>query len=747
MKRIFTFSLVLPLLFSLETMAGGQPTESTKDKRGKVWIFRDGAGNPLSFATGIVYVRMVGLNKRQRATSFVLDEQGKCRWFYTSDKRATYYIELSHPDYGFFKFRAPMHYKVKPWDAYEEYEYFIPCVPEDTEAYQRSIRGFIIDDANNPIEGATVECNFLYTSDRHLVRARGRPGVMGCLRKVNTDENGWFCMYLPTDKYDKGRLIPKNASYSVRIEAPRGFGLVPFVGEVINSAEQIIKMDEYGYFHTFIFEDEKGIVTDPDKLNKTHIEISSPEKGEVDYDYVELKNGGYFPLGRYRAWTNYGVKYKPIEVTKDSPEQLVFSLPASITYTGRVVHGITGAPMEGAFVIALTGYPIAGYGGNNLSHITDEQWDMLYILEESFFIEDKVLTEMRIPGGFAKNPGRESDEDEYLKIFEPLANIFHFEKGARTDKNGKFRISFLPGEVFNSFVAFAKDYLAVERLKYGLEANPNRVAEVPTMPLYPAATVKARILIKRKDPWVRAFWVIDTDNLPLWAKEPVEEESDEIGIWSDETYVKDLNSFFSKVSTEVDLNDNTSWMGGVFEDTEDDPNMFTSFYEICEGTFWHFRWNRSLIGNKTHFFQVPANLQLNFMFCAERNLDSKWIAFTFPQTINLRQGEMLDLGVGEIQLAPQVFVKVVDSNGIPVRGIPVQHWLKGYGVLLTKSTDENGIVSFYGRCNQEAKFIVCSEGAGPKLKEELPYEIRSEEDMNSEFILSVPDELIDTFFK
>ena len=747
MKRIFTVSLVLFLLFSLGTFAGGQSTESTKDKRGKVWYFRDGAGNPLSFATGVVYVRRVGSNERRRGTSFVLDEQGKCRWFYTSGKRATYYIELSHPAYGVYKFRAPMHYKVKPWDAYEEYEYFVPYVPEGTEAYQRSIRGFVVDDANNPIEGATVECNFLYISDRQLVRARGRPGVMGCLREVHTDENGWFCMYLPTDRYDKGRLIPLNSNYHVQIEAPREYGLIPFVGEVTNNSEQIIKMDEYGYFHTFAFEDEKGLVTDPDKLMKTHLKLYPLDKEKLDYDYMELKDGGYFPLGTYRIWTNYGARYEPVEVTKDSPERLVFRLPTGVTYTGRVVHGITGAPMEGAFVIALTGYPIAGYGGNNLSHITGEQWKMLYELEDSFFIEDKVLTEMRIPGGFAKAPGRKPEEDKYLKVFEPLANIFHFEKGARTDRNGKFRISFVPGEIFNSFVAFEKDYLVVERLRNGLEADPNRIAEVPTMPLYPAATIKARILIKRKDPWVRPFWVIDTNSLPNWAKEPFEEESDGIGMWSDETYVKDSNSFFARVKAEIDMNDNTNWMDGAFEEPEDNPNEFPSFYEIYRGSFWHFRWCRPSIGNKTHFFQVPANLSLNLKFCAERNLDLKWAAFTFPQTINLKQGETLDLGVGEIKLAPQVFVKVVDSRGEPVRNVPVQHWFEGYGVLLTKSTDENGVVSFYGRYNQKTKFIICSEGVGPKLKEELPYEIMGEDDTDREFILSIPDELIRHFEK
>lgn len=390
----------------------------------KIWTFRDGTGDAISFANGEIFVINYYLDRVEPspATSFTLNELGQCRWFYSNDSKNLYfYMIISHPDYGSHRFDVPEGHTINPWSAYEQYEYCLPIVPEASEAFERSVWGVVVDDANNPVIGASIKCWLLYINERIVESSKG-----WC--EVFTDENGRFSLYLPTKDFGKTRLIPPNTQYDVTIKAPKELGLIPFVGRITNVTEHIIKLDRAGYFHNFVFEDENGVVTDPKKLKRTHLEIYSPDKRRLDYNYGDFNDGGYFPLGTYRVQTNYGAKYEPLEVTEESPEELVFRVPRGIIYRGRVVHGITGEPMKGAFVIGVD----SRGAGSNFSYLTREHWERLKELGNNFTIDKKKLREMAMREMIRSKSYKDGglvypDESDYPKedmALKPLAGIY-----------------------------------------------------------------------------------------------------------------------------------------------------------------------------------------------------------------------------------------------------------------------------------------------------------------------------------
>ena len=97
-----------------------------------------------------------------------------------------------------------------------------------------------------------------------------------------------------------------------------------------------------------------------------------------------------------------------------------------------------------------------------------------------------------------------------------------------------------------------------------------------------------------------------------------------------------------------------------------------------------------------------------------------------------------------------VYVKIVNSTGEPVEGVPVRK-LVGNAGSVAHNTDENGLVMFHLPTYSQGKFYVShyeqADEGGIHLKEELPYQIKGEEDNNSEFVLELSDEILYYLFK
>jgi len=401
---------------------------------------------------------------------YMLDEQGSLPVPCTRGSLNWFEFIVSHPDYG------------TAWVGYRVHESVriisLPLVRRDSVAGQRAIWGTIVDPQGNPVAGAIVECSSVRTLGEGLI------GAMNGSCKVVSDANGFFTFYMPNRKRrdDRGLLIPPKSRYHVKIEAPKELELVPYVGGIMNGQETLITMERAGYFHTFVFEDGTGQITDPSRLKTINLVIDQEEGSRLNFGYDDWKNGGMFPLGTYQAAMDYsmGAQFEPLEVNEASPEELIFKLQESIIYHGRVVEAFTDEPMQGAFVIGM-----CGTKEGNLSRITSEQWEVLHELPNDPCAGDKAL--------------------------KPIDRIYEFSKAVRTDEDGRFEMSFRPGGKLYGFVAFEEDYLGVMHRKHALEPDENRRVEVPVIKLYPAAKViiEPRVEGEHISIWPR-WLVIDT---------------------------------------------------------------------------------------------------------------------------------------------------------------------------------------------------------------------------------------------
>jgi hypothetical protein len=532
----------------------------------------------------------------------------------------------------------------------------VPLVREDSSARERAIWGTIVDPEDNPVAGAVVECSNVRTLGEGLINALDG----SC--KVVSDTNGFFTCYMPNEKRrdDRGLLIPPKSRYHVKIEAPKELELLPYVGGIMNGQETTVVMEQSDYFHTFAFEDDSGPITDPERLKTISVTIVQ-EEGQLSFGHDDWKDGGRFPPGKYQAG-HYGrreeIGFEALEVTEDSPEQLVFKLQEGIVYHGRVIEALTGEPMEGAFVVSMWGTK-----EGNLSQITDEQWEQLHELPGDPCVGDKAL--------------------------EPIDKIYGFSKVVRADANGRFDMTFLPGDRVYGFVAFEEDYLGVMHRKHALEPDESRHAEVPVIKSYPAAKVVVEPNVAGRRISICPEWIIDKENNPAWVRE------------------------------------------------------FLATDDRSERLFTYDKWLRQ---DEAQSFHVPAGLNVRIKL--EAPYDDQWCPTVFEETINLAQGETLDLGRATFQPALRVSVKVVSSAGEPIEGVPVRKRIGDNGWDVPHNSDEKGVCRFNLCPYTEGEFGVHYEGEEDlDLRETIHYEIAGPNDTNNVYTFQISDEMLDHLFK
>lgn len=489
--RIYGWDYKKGLEFSL-------PEKPPSERPDFWWTFNDALGNPIPNATVEIYLTdeerqiLVGQGKTDSQAQLKLPfclghgesvlRVGKASFCYGTVQPR---FVVSHPEYGMAVVNVyPDHEGNSP------HTIFIPAVPPGSEADRRSIWGVVVDLDNNPVSGILIQATCVYPLGADLVC-----GIPRQRCSVPTDEQGRFRLYLPTKKDNEkiGTLIPPKSEYYVMIKPPKRLGLLPFKGKIPNGRETIITLERAGYFRTFVFEDEKGPIADTNQLRQITLYIERPGKSKLWFKYDDFKAGGLSPPGTYEARMNsaHGYKFEPIEVTADSPEQLVFKLQPSKLYYGQVVHGITGEPMPRAFVIDMGGI----CSQRNLSMLTPEQWDALHNLPPNPLAKDEGVAQLQ------------------------KANCYSFTKLVRTDDNGWFEMTVPPKRDFYAFVVFHEGYLSVFVRNDKFEQDSNGDVAVRVTKLFPAAKVIV-------EPWVEGWsrgllgiwpkWIINKDDNPDW---------------------------------------------------------------------------------------------------------------------------------------------------------------------------------------------------------------------------------------
>jgi len=623
------------------------PFSHTPDREVRLWMFTDALGEPLADAAAEIWLTDYR-GPRIRFGRTTLDNAGRLTWKMLIGNLRTIYFTVSHPDYGCAEVQEPFE---------SARRLTVPLVRKGTAAAERGIYGRVVDPNGVPVAGATIECPSVRTLGEGLVSGLGEP----C--KGITDANGMFSFYMPNRKgrEDRGELIPPKSKYYVRIEAPKSLGLLPYGEPIENGREVKVILERGDRLRRLRFEDQNGQITDPVKLETITVSLRRPGRLLLSLHYDDWKDGMFLPLGTYDAMT-YSVhgecRFDPVELTRESPQEVVFKLPAGVTYYGRVVHGITGRPMPGAFVLAMSSVS----SDLRLCDLTAEQWDALH--------------------GFASDPPA---NDAALDL---LHKAYGFIKLVRTDAAGSYGIALEPDETFYGFVAFERDYLAVMHRKHELKVGPDRFAEIPTIKLFPAATAFVETVVDKEFTSIMPRWEIEEGSRPAW--------------------VEDLLG--------IDKNPESS----------------------LEYKHW-------LTPNARRPVPVPAGVSLRLKL--EMPYDEEFCPILIPQEIHLVQGETADLGRFTLERALAVQVRVTDSAGETLEGIPIRTVEVGRDGMqywsVSHNTDEQGIARFHVVPNSTGSFgVLHHDDKVGVLKETSDYKVGGPEDAGREFVLKLSDEMV-----
>ena len=420
----------------------------------KWWTFKDALGNPIPHAS--VEIRATSCD--EYSTEFwicnaTLDEKGQLERLKRGNSSSKFIFIVSHPDYGTAKVEA----SGCPSLDNSPITYVVPLVPIASEAGNRAIWGFVADRQGNPVRAAEITCFGLKKPGGERL-----PLYKGFIGRSITDEQGWFTMYMPVE--DDGMLtnstVPPMVKYRLMIMPPKNLNLRQYNGDLVAGKQFTITLgamraDEY--FHTFVFEYAEGPIIDLEELKKITIELYRDSRKWLSLKYDDWKAGSYLPLGTLCASTpRWGDRFsfRPIELTVDSPEELIFSAAKQIIYQGRVVNGLTGDPMPGVLVLIDH-----SYSRKEPSSLESEEWEELRTQAAEDFTE-----------GLSNR-----------KLYDYMDRL------TLTDANGCYEVIFMPG--FNTrlcrFTALEKGFVTEPVSTMYREPNADGIIEVPAIKLSP----------------------------------------------------------------------------------------------------------------------------------------------------------------------------------------------------------------------------------------------------------------------
>jgi len=382
---------------------------------------------------------------------------------------------FSHPEYGATGW-TPIYFSKPGKQVFP-----VPLVKRGSEAYDRALRGVIVDPDDHPVGGAAIKCYQLRL---------GSSDASGMLTNlvIYTDDQGRFAYY---PMYVEGRmvkaLIPAASSAIINIEPAKSSNLFPYLGRHSNDGELKIQLERAHRFHKLKFEKRGGgFIDDSRELYEIYIKCTRPQsKREGVLPARFAAEGGHLLPGTYTALL-HNLNFVPLEVKEDSPDELVFRRPAPMTYRGRVVSGVTGKPMAGAFVLAG--------GSTNENHaalLTAENWQAIHKLPEHPQLTERALA----------------------KTFQIEASL---RAAARTNDTGHFELSPEPDEESHILIALEENYLPVEHSLYGVKPDSIKRISVQDFQMFPAARISIRPVTDVKGIAITTTWQFEPEGQPEW---------------------------------------------------------------------------------------------------------------------------------------------------------------------------------------------------------------------------------------
>ncbi len=355
--------------------------------------------------------------------SSTTDEQGGVAIPSMIDGSVRVVVTMQHDNYG--RARNELHPDQKITTIQ------MPLVPKGSEAHSRALIGQVTQVEGQRIFDAVIHCENVRTPGAGLINGRFPIG------EALTDNDGFFAFYLPSTNEGKqrGELIPQNSRYSIRVSAPAADSRFPMAGSYPNTGINVLRMVQATRQFRFQFEAaDGGKVEDQTLLQQARIQCEQTHEGElnlVPLDPSAAVKGYKLIEGKYLAqmFTNSGViSYLPLTVTADSPEVLRFRLPPTITYRGRILHGVTGKPMKNAFLMGWK-----STARNNLALLNSDEWKALQDTPTNPELSDPAVRR--------------------------LGELYGVQRLVRTDSEGRFELLRKPNEDLYGLMAFDQDFV------------------------------------------------------------------------------------------------------------------------------------------------------------------------------------------------------------------------------------------------------------------------------------------------
>lgn len=364
----------------------------------------------------------------------------------------------------------------------------LPIVAKESEAHARALFGQVTAADGVVIENAVLQCDNIRTAGQGLINGKFPIG------EALTNVDGFFTLYLPSDgeKKERGELIPPNSNYNIRISVPKDDSQFPFGGSLTNGQLHVLRMTHVTRKFQFEFETVGGeIIKDVQLLAQARIQFEQVKNNETTFIPLPQSaalQGCKLAEGKYTAQIfNNGntVTYQPLQVTTTSPDVLRFRLPPDLVYRGRIVHGVTGKPIPGAFLMGWN-----STARNNLSLLTPEEWDSMHELPA--------------------NPSLDAPEFKHLK------ELYGVKAVVRTDSEGKFELRRRADQEMYGVMAFDKWMIPYKITLGALKPDKNHVIDLGELPLFPAAKLLVQPTLEGTRLSVSPFWEYDDKGQPEW---------------------------------------------------------------------------------------------------------------------------------------------------------------------------------------------------------------------------------------
>lgn len=446
----------------------------------------DGLGEPIALATVMVTMTKnkapdgkipVGVDPIKTSKS-MSDSLGGAAIPELVESEYTAVALISHPDYGAARCEVPRNGQVIR----------LPLVRSGTEARQRALTGQVVTADGKSVAGAEWRCDHVRTPGEGLLSAVSPQG------NVLTDSEGRFTCYLPSFEGDReqGKLIPPNSRYSLNIFVPGNDSYFPVAGLFANTEPVRIELPRATRQHRMRFaEVGGGTIKDPGKLlyvRVQHVSVRNGQRFLIPLDTASLVRGRKLIPGSYQAESFVGgkqVQYLPLVVTADSPEELLFQLPAPVTFRGRVVHGVSGEPLTMAFVMGWN-----STSRNNLALLSADDW--------------KALREVASPAGLD------------APAVKKLGELYGVQALVRTDNQGRFEITRAPDQSFYGLLAFDEHYVPYKMVVGQIKPDEKNVIDMGEMPLFPAAKILVRPVFDGANLSTSPKWLPTEEGQPKW---------------------------------------------------------------------------------------------------------------------------------------------------------------------------------------------------------------------------------------